>query len=518
MDNVVEIVVRSKNETKVGFDSARVDASTLGDQVGETFSQRFANRIINLRARIKTSIDKSGSDIGDSFGESIHKRITERLKVAFSGGRQKVDVDVDVDEHKQSFLSRMTGLGKEGGDKLSDGIGGSLTSFFSGDLLSLLAKAVGGTALVAILAPAIGAALSAAILLALGGGVIGAGIVSAFRDPRILGAAGDLKTKLVRMFDEFGKPFRGPVADFLEKFSHFLDTSAPNIQKLADAFAPLVGALGTGFIALLQNALPGITDAALAAQPIFDTLAAHMPAIGQALGDFFRDIGEHGPEAAQFFGDLLSAIEFIIPALGELIGWLASFYLKAREVALTVASVFVTAFGIILQAADDAFGWIPGLGPKIDKAKTRFTGFAAHINDSLAAMHDKTIHVTVVGEAVGAAAGLTVSRIARLIGNAAGGIVGAAVGGIHNGLRWVGEQGPELMDVPAGTTVHSAADSQRMMRQAQGSGGGGGVFSFAKSGNAVLDELAAWVLERLQYTARTDFAGDPGLMFGGGNS
>ncbi|MEU5097605.1 phage tail protein [Streptomyces sp. NPDC020996] len=45
---------------------------------------------------------------------------------------------------------------------------------------------------------------------------------------------------------------------------------------------------------------------------------------------------------------------------------------------------------------------------------------------------------------------------------AAGGIVGAAAsGGIRSRLTWVGEQGPELLDLPAGSRVWSNADSRR---------------------------------------------------------
>jgi hypothetical protein len=45
---------------------------------------------------------------------------------------------------------------------------------------------------------------------------------------------------------------------------------------------------------------------------------------------------------------------------------------------------------------------------------------------------------------------------------AAGGIVGAAAaGGIRSSLTWVGEQGPELLDLPSGSRVWSNADSRR---------------------------------------------------------
>jgi hypothetical protein len=54
-------------------------------------------------------------------------------------------------------------------------------------------------------------------------------------------------------------------------------------------------------------------------------------------------------------------------------------------------------------------------------------------------------------------------------GKAAGGIVGvsaAASGGLRSNLTWVGEQGPELLDLPAGARVWSNPDSRRMQAQA----------------------------------------------------
>jgi hypothetical protein len=52
-------------------------------------------------------------------------------------------------------------------------------------------------------------------------------------------------------------------------------------------------------------------------------------------------------------------------------------------------------------------------------------------------------------------------------GKAAGGIVGAAAsGGIRSDLTWVGEQGPELLDLPSGSRVWSGPDSRRMAQGA----------------------------------------------------
>lgn len=56
-------------------------------------------------------------------------------------------------------------------------------------------------------------------------------------------------------------------------------------------------------------------------------------------------------------------------------------------------------------------------------------------------------------------------------GMAHGGIAGAASGGVRPGqLTWVGEGGPELIDLPPGTQVHPAGTSRNMAERAAGVG------------------------------------------------
>lgn len=57
-------------------------------------------------------------------------------------------------------------------------------------------------------------------------------------------------------------------------------------------------------------------------------------------------------------------------------------------------------------------------------------------------------------------------------GMASGGVKGAASGPTSSGLTWTGENGPELLDLPPGTTVRTAGDSARMAKQMMGAGAG----------------------------------------------
>jgi hypothetical protein len=71
-------------------------------------------------------------------------------------------------------------------------------------------------------------------------------------------------------------------------------------------------------------------------------------------------------------------------------------------------------------------------------------------------------------------AGINANNIGGL---ASGGIKGAANGQTSGGLTWVGERGPELADLGAGSRVWSAGDSARMAKQ----GGDGGALQLIVS-------------------------------------
>jgi len=122
--------------------------------------------------------------------------------------------------------------------------------------------------------------------------------------------------------------------------------------------------------------------------------------------------------------------------------------------------------------------------------KAQLERVLADAHESLDSLHDKHINITASFQSRFLDAGVT---------NAHGGIIGgAATGGSRGGMTWVGEQGPELVRLPYGSTVHSNPDSQRM---AGGSGGGAqAVVLDIRSGGSRLDDL---LVEVLRHAIRT---------------
>lgn len=126
-------------------------------------------------------------------------------------------------------------------------------------------------------------------------------------------------------------------------------------------------------------------------------------------------------------------------------------------------------------AAGDAANLARKLGLIPPKKETKINanthdaaGRLAALQDQIGGIHGKTIsfHVSVTGTE-------RLNALGNRIGGykASGGISGSANGASASGLTWVGEQGPELIPLPAGSRVWSAGDSARMANRAGGGSG-----------------------------------------------
>jgi hypothetical protein len=88
----------------------------------------------------------------------------------------------------------------------------------------------------------------------------------------------------------------------------------------------------------------------------------------------------------------------------------------------------------------------------------------------------------------------SIKRALGVRGRATGGIIGAAGGGPRSAWTLVGEQGPEVVDLPYGSRVRSNPDSRRMAGAA--AGGGGAVVLELHSGGARLDDLLIEIIRK----------------------
>jgi hypothetical protein len=184
-------------------------------------------------------------------------------------------------------------------------------------------------------------------------------------------------------------------------------------------------------------------------------------------------------DAAGKFNDFKASVGGSLDATGEDI---QAFHdsampkLKAQRMSLDVSP-----FNAALGVAGKALRGMPK--PKAAKliAQDRVTAAVKAAQRAVDALMGKTVYITYQGKFSGLAGG-------SLGQHAHGGIIGAyANGGTTSGsLSLVGEQGPEIVRLPVGSTVYPAGQSQRMMDD-----GAEPVRAYAKGGKVTAAEKSA---------------------------
>lgn len=176
-----------------------------------------------------------------------------------------------------------------------------------------------------------------------------------------------------------------------------------------------------------------------------------------------------------------AAIGAIVLAIGQVIvaiSFMGNQWSMIKGVFAAVTPFILDMLYAILSAAAAAFGWIPGLGPKLDKAKADFAKFRDETNAMLAGIKDKNVVVTIERKVLGPALGPEYG----FRGHARG------TDNAPPGYAVVGEEGPELVKFRGGEQVSTTADSAAMM--AAWNGGGGRGYGGGSSGMSVRIEVA----------------------------
>jgi len=127
-----------------------------------------------------------------------------------------------------------------------------------------------------------------------------------------------------------------------------------------------------------------------------------------------------------------------------------------------------TVFGKILSAASWAFGWIPGIGPKLREASARFNNFRDNANNSLAGIKDRTVNV---GVKMGPAQQSIASPAFRAqYGKASGGMITYGSGPRADDVPILASRG-EFMQ-PADSVAYYGVDFMEAIRAKRFAAGG----------------------------------------------
>jgi hypothetical protein len=267
----------------------------------------------------------------------------------------------------------------------------------------------------------------------------------------------------------------GPLLPLLKK--HYADTASATEDMTAqtadlnDAMADVVATsqMEGNELTNLANDMRAQTDPVFALIDAQDKLTDAQDAVKKAT----KDHGKESKEAQAALRDLAKAA---IEVEG-----------KSGELADSYGGEVTPALHATLLAAGLTEDQIKDLGKQFDTAKDKGDDFSKtykakieadtataanriqHVKDLLADVRSKRISVSVlVADSQLNKVNNTLDRLGQ--NYAHGGIKGAASGMIGGDLTWVGENGPELLNLPPSTNVKSHPDSMRALSGAENDG------------------------------------------------
>jgi acid phosphatase family membrane protein YuiD len=213
--------------------------------------------------------------------------------------------------------------------------------------------------------------------------------------------------------DAFGY-FKSDVLPILQEFATFFYT------KILPAVSAFVSFLVTTLAPVVRDLVTkGMEGAKLAIDRVKTAFQENEPQIRkfiEVVGIVVKWIAEKlGPilgwlagKQMKWVGDqialVITAIGKFVTAVQSVIGWVKTAGTKIAEVWTGVKSASQTALtfvvqkflgfvGALVNGAAKAFGWVPGIGPKLKTAAAEFETFKKSVNEDLAGIKDQTINV-----------------------------------------------------------------------------------------------------------------------------
>lgn len=226
--------------------------------------------------------------------------------------------------------------------------------------------------------------------------------------------------------------------------------------------------LGDKFIPIFEKVLTAVEKFATEAGPVVIQMVDN---IKKAFADNKDELKQFGEILGIVFGvgaqAAIGAIYLGVMAVIKVASVLGDTWEHTKLGFALFVSFGLWGWGLLLKAAEAAFGWMPGIGPKLKEAEKEFSAFAADVNADLAKILDKTVHVNVQvsqsGYAPVTAGGALSPSTHRFM----------ASGGTGSGVIVAGEHGPELIDLGSSGRVYNENQTRRMVTGVAGGGGGG---------------------------------------------
>lgn len=371
MVNLVEVTVRV-NSDKAALDEIAKSFGDAGGKSGDNFNKGLNDKIG------KAAIGGALGALAPFAGEAMSGLLVGGLGVALTamavyGASKNKDVVKSFDDLKTSANKDITEIGAPFVPVLqsmftsAQSAMGKLTPVFTGAVqtISKPVQTFGDTLIKAFTQPAVTKSIQ--------------DIAKAFGDmlnnlsPQLPGMVKQIAGAISQVADAFsGKAFANIVQFFVDIATDVLIVVA-NLGKLLGIIPPsLLSALAAGFLGIytavkLWSGVQAVLDALMDANPFVLVALAVV-----ALAAGFYEAWEHSSS----FRDVIKDIGGI--AVGIAIVAVGAFK--------DVTDSFLDMAGTIIDGAAKAFGWVPGLGPKLKDAAKTFDGFKSGVNNDFNGM------------------------------------------------------------------------------------------------------------------------------------
>jgi hypothetical protein len=290
-------------------------ASRAGSQAAAAMRRDYDRAIVTLN-RANAEVARLRREFNRAPSQETARALHMAAMAARMAARNVDDLSDQLRQANRQATSLAGRLGAVAAAAMTLGSGMSGRSQF-------MAAAI--TGLVA-LAPALGAALQGALLAGLGGIGLGAAIVAAFKDEDIKQVWKDTFAGIGADLKLFGKQLGPALVDSANMFRRAWGQARDYVAHLFADLGSTIGPLTSGLIGMLREMGPGLKQAFAVAVPVLRELAAMLPGLGRAMGDFFDSISESKAGALKGIRFLVLALAGSIMILGNAIEFLSKWF------------------------------------------------------------------------------------------------------------------------------------------------------------------------------------------------
>jgi acid phosphatase family membrane protein YuiD len=181
-----------------------------------------------------------------------------------------------------------------------------------------------------------------------------------------------------------------------ERFRQVVDTVWQGAKRLwgflYTNLSPTFQALGQLIMTRIWPALQGLFARFQQVWPTIRTVLTWVAKLTLGLGALaVMFLGKVIPVIIRIAGPIFT---LLFAAIGKMIGIVAAMARAFGTATRAVVNVFLAMVGSIISGAAKAFGWVPGLGPKLKTAAARFAAFQQDVNRALSGIHNRKVSVT----------------------------------------------------------------------------------------------------------------------------